>query len=68
MPKSKLVLSKKHFRVFVTMDQLAEQLKTCRSSIDIAVARFLASARVKFAEKKIRTGKRGPLATAYKIR
>lgn len=69
MPKksNKIKLTKRHFRIFITMDQLAEKMKTCRSAIDHAVGRLLKDSGISFETKKIRTGKRGPATKAYRM-
>ena len=64
---NRIKLTKRHFRVFVTMDQLAAKMKTCRSAIDSAVDRFLSTNAFGIETKLIRTGKRGPATKAYRI-
>ena len=54
----KIKLTKKHFRTFTTMDQLAKKMKTCRSAIDSAVNRFMRDNGVLLETRKRRTGKR----------
>ena len=68
MAKKKTVISRSHFRKFVTMDQLAKQLKVCRSAVDNAMRRFLAAyPDTKIETKMIRTGKRGPATHALRV-
>ncbi len=66
MAKSKIKLTKAHFRTFITMDQLAKKMKRCRSAIDNAAKRFMYTTGTRFFTKLVRTGKRGPATKAYK--
>ena len=70
MAKPRIVLKPSHFRTFTTLDQLAAKLKTCRSAIDNAIARWLGDAPLTsmFEVKLVRTGKRGPATRALRAK
>lgn len=67
MKRNTIRITRKHLRSFVTMDQLAEALATCRSAVDVALRRFRKENGLKLETKKIRTGKRGPATKAFRI-
>ncbi len=64
----KIVLNKNLFRSYRTMDQIAKQLKRARSAIDAAFTRLCNAGEAIFEVKQTRTGKRGPLTNAYRVR
>ncbi len=69
MAKRKLFLTKKHFRVFITMDQLVKKTKACRSAVYKAVKRFVENDETKTVQiKYVRTGLRGPASKAMRVR
>lgn len=67
MKRSPVRITRKNLRSFVTMDQLAETIGTCRSAVEAALRRFKKAEGLKLETKKIRTGKRGPATKAFRM-
>lgn len=67
MKRNPIRITRKHLRSFVTMDQLAAAIGTCRSAVQAALKRFKKVEGIKLETKKIRTGKRGPATKAFRM-
>lgn len=67
MKRTAVRITRRHLRSFVTMDQLAAAVGTCRSAVEAALRRFKKTEGLKLETKKIRTGKRGPATKAFRV-
>ena len=67
MKRNQIRLTRRHLRSFVTLDQLAAAIGTCRSAVQAALKRFKKLEGIKLETKKIRTGKLGPATKAFRV-